>query len=207
MRCHWVACAMAAWMMLMGPSVASEDVPSITTISKQLARTSLLRADFQQERTLRILSRPLESRGQLLFLSGQGLLWDVTSPQQTTLVIAPDRVIEFTDGTARPLAMGASPIFRILAQVFNAALSGELEGLTELFVLSPEKLEEGWHLLLTPKAADLLNMVARIELGGAKYVEEIRIIEASGDETLIRLSNFRTEPAALSDREKVYFAD
>jgi hypothetical protein len=189
------------------PSTLAEGAPSLADISAQLAKSPLLRADFLQERKLRVLTRSLASQGRLLFVSGQGVLWQVTAPQPAALVIKPGEVIDFTDGKARPLAIGESPVFHTLVQVFLAALSGDLEGLAETFELAPARSEQGWHLALTPKASDLAALITSIELGGNQFVEEILIAEASGDSTLIRISDFRTEPVALDDQEKAYFAD
>ncbi len=207
MRRGLAAYLVLLWTSVTALSALAADAPSLAELSVQLRQNPLLRADFLQERKLRVLNRPLASQGRLLFVSGQGVLWQVIAPQPATLVIKPDEVIDFSDGNARPLAIRESPVFHTLVQVFLAALSGDLEGLSVTFELDLTGSERGWNLSLTPKNSDLAALLTTIEFSGDQFVTDILIAEASGDSTRIHFSEIRTEPAALDDEEEAYFAD
>jgi hypothetical protein len=194
-------------MILIVSSGHAEDTFTLADISDQLVPTPVLRADFEQQRSLRLLNRPLVSEGQLLYVSGRGVLWEVTAPQPAAMVIAPGRMTEFIDGVGHPLSLGQSPVFQNLIQVFLAALSGELENLAEVFEVTVEQKVPGWHVTLTPKAPNLADAITTIELEGSRFVTSIRILEASGDSTLVIFSDLRAHPQILDDREEAYFGE
>lgn len=201
------ACLVLWWAVAMCGAAAADAKPGIAEISAQLERNPVLRADFVQERKLRLLDRPLISQGRMLFVSGQGVLWQVVEPLPAELLVTPEEIMELKDGAMRPAAMGDHPIFRALADVFVAALSGDLDQLQESFELMPVKTAQGWRLTLTPRVSDLKDMISEIVLDGGSFVEEIRIAETSGDSTVIQLGDFRTQPAELRDAERAYFAE
>ena len=63
-----------------------------------------------------------------------------------------------------------------------------------------------WSLVLTPKTTPLDKIFATLDLGGATYLETIRLNDKQGDRTDIALSRHQLTPASLTDDERQRFA-
>jgi hypothetical protein len=176
-------------------------------MQERLQRSPLLRADFRQERQLRILRRPLISSGRMVLLEGQGVLWQVADPHPVTYLIRPGEVLEW-EGEAAPrrVGMAAVPGFRLLTQVFLAALAGDLTGLGAAFTPETLPADNGWRVKLTPKSAELSEIISSLEVAGDRYVEEVHLHEARGDAVRFTFTDFHTGPARLDAAEASYFA-
>lgn len=191
-----------------GPSVTAEvSDPGLAAMTERLSRSEVLRADFRQEKTLQVLSRPLVSQGKLVFAAGEGVLWHVLAPYEVFVLLKPDEVVEWsTEGEKRRLDTGSNPVFRALTDVIMATLSGDSQSLQRHFDLSPIPSETGWRLSLRPKSKDLGAVVADIQVFGDRFVEGVQVTEAKGDTTAIQFSGFSAEPAVLDEIEQDYFA-
>lgn len=184
-----------------------EQKTTLSDISAQIVRGDILCSDFEQEKRLQALSRPLMSSGKLIFVAGQGVLWQVLAPYPARLLVKSDELIRWDDdGNARKSGYGKTPLFRALSSVFLAMFQGRLEILHDTFDLSATQAEGTWRLTLIPKDEILASVVSKVRVTGERHVEEISILEPRGDKTLIRLHNPRIEGCKLEDIEKTYFA-
>jgi hypothetical protein len=175
-------------------------------ITNTLVKSGTLRADFYQKKSIRALSRPLISKGHLIFLQGKGVLWEVAEPFRAQMLIQSDRLVEWTKkGVPKPSNFSAHPGFKALSSVIISTFSGNFESLTENFDTTNNLVQRGWWLTLQPKNKSLSMMFSRIEIRGNQFVEHISLIEARGDQTDIEFSGFKTTPLELNKREKTYF--
>jgi hypothetical protein len=84
---------------------------------------------------------------------------------------------------------------RVINTLMFALLNGDVSGLADLFELSGSTKGAGWQLALTPKSGPLQQVLKKVELEGDGFVRRIQLFEANGDESLIQLSNQRTDGA------------
>jgi hypothetical protein len=179
----------------------------LSEVSAQIIRSDILCSEFEQEKRLQVLARPLLSSGKLIFVAEQGVLWQVLTPYPARLLIKSDELIRWDDdGNAHKLAYGKSPIFRALSSVFLAVFRGQFQALGDTFELTATQAEGMWLLTLAPKDETLAAAVSEVRVAGGRHVEEISILEPRGDQTLIRLRNPRIETCKLEESEKTYFA-
>lgn len=185
----------------------SEPETTLSDISAQIVRGDILCSDFEQEKHLRALTRPLLSSGKLIFVAEQGVLWQVLSPYPARLLVKSDELVRWDDdGKAHKSGYGKTPIFRALSSVFLAMFRGRFEVFGDSFKLSATQAEGTWNLTLTPKDETLSVAISEVRIAGGRHVEEISILEPRGDRTVIRLRNPRIESCKLEDIEKAYFA-
>ena len=202
-----LACATGAWLLagIFVPAASAET--SLADIQGRLAKSNMLRADYSQEKNLRALSRPLLSRGILLFLAGKGVLWQVEEPYTVAVLMKPDEVIEWNgDGDMRRLDTRSNPVFRALGEIILATLAGDTHLLGQHFDLSPAAAEGGWELTLRPKSEDLGAVVSSVRIFGDRFVEQVQISETNGDVTRLQFSDFSVGPFELNEFEKSHFA-
>ncbi len=176
-------------------------------MKEQLDRQPVLRANFRQERHLQVLKRPLLSTGRMTLRNAEGILWRVADPYAVTYLIRPGEVLEWEgDGAPQRIAMGAVPAFRLMTEMFMAALAGDTAALQEGFQAEPLPASSGWRLRLRPKSTDLAGLIAGLEVSGNRFVEEVHLQEVKGDSVSFYFSDFATEPVELDADEKAFFA-
>lgn len=184
-----------------------EQNTTLSDISGQLVHGDMLCSDFEQEKHLQALARPLLSSGKLIFVAGQGVLWQVLTPYPARILVRSGELIQWDeDGNAHKSSAGKAPIFRALSSVFHAMFRGQFEVLHDTFDLSATQAEGTWRLTLIPKDEILATVIREVRAAGGRHVEEISILETRGDQTLIRLRNPRVDGCGLDDTEKTYFA-
>ena len=202
-----LASALGIWLLagLFIPVAVSET--DLSEIQMRLLKSDMLRANFQQEKNLRALSRPLMSEGELLFIVGEGALWQVVEPFAVAVLMKSDEIIEWdSEGEMRRLDTSLNPVLHALGEIILATLAGDTQFLKQHFEVSPTILERGWGLFLKPKSEQLGAVISDVQIFGDHFVEQVQISETNGDVTKLQFSDFGVGPFELNEFEKRHFA-
>ncbi|WP_230474623.1 LolA family protein [Dyella monticola] len=170
------------------------------SILSELSQHTAVRAGFTQQRQNPALTQPQTSSGQLLFVTGHGMLWQVQQPYQQTLALTGTRGVSIdNNGTMHPVRSerGVSQI----AQMLQGMLSGRLDTVTRQFTVSVDGSAAQWTLHFTPKQARVAQVLKGIELDGGAFLQRIRITMQDGTQTDIRMTDTR-DAGPLSALEK-----
>ena len=187
-------------------AVASDTTNDLARIEERLSDHPIVRADFTQERKMRVLKRPLLTTGKLTVSVNQGVLWQALTPQKATVLMTSNGISEWdSEGNPKSQEFSNNPTFQVLADTLLGVFSGDLRPLNDLFATEPNLGEGEWQLSLIPKAAPLLSFIEAIEVAGDQFVREAVIAEQSGDFTTIEFDNYQTQPATLTSEEARYF--
>jgi len=160
-------------------------------IEKGHGRINSIRAEFAQEKHLKILTRPIVSKGLLLFRSPDSLRWEYSTPVRTLLLShqgKSKRFVESADGgLAEERGMNLDAMQMVMQEI-GQWLDGRF---TENPDFSAE-LVPGKKITLTPKNKGLAQMISRIELNFADrpgVIESVAIYEGSDSYTKMVFSN------------------
>jgi hypothetical protein len=110
------------------------------------------------------------------------------------------------DGSiARRLSASEEPAVRAISETLFGVMAADLSALVQRFAIEGELVgREGWRLVLLPRDAGLARWVQRVELEGERYLVAVRLQEASGDATQIRLARHSTAAALAPDEESQF---
>ncbi|WP_413739302.1 LolA family protein [Sodalis sp. RH21] len=189
--------------------IAAPDARAVTldALQQRFAQQPVVRAHFDQERTISGISRPLRSSGELLIARQEGLWWQQQQPFLLTLILNDSRMVQIT-GNQPPeviTADGNPQMFRF-NHLLRALFQADRAVLEQNFTLGFTDLgQDNWQLVLTPKTAPLDKLFTAITLTGRTYLEHIRLDDKQGDRTAITFSHQRTEPKLLSHDEQQRF--
>lgn len=194
--------------LAVAPCLRAAEADSLTErVRKRLSDAPVQRGEFEQRKTVKGFKHPLVSRGDYLFARERGVVWRTREPFASTLVLTRERLqSRAADGsTTSALDARSEPGLRAVNQLLFALLSADLGVLAEHFRIEGQAPAEGaWHLLLTPRDAQLAIWLQRVELQGERQVQAVQWLEASGDASLIRFSA-QTSAAALKPDEASRF--
>ncbi len=172
------------------------------TVMQKLQHISVMRSNFSQRKQIKILKRPLVSRGFMLFSSEQGLYWQIESPLSSIAIFTQQGIFEKRNGVISQQKQAKVADF---GNLFNAIFAGDIKTLNRHFEIYFAAKTDHWNIGLIPKTLILQKVFHKIILKGKQFVEEIFIEEPRGDTTLLQFSTIKTIPAQLTLEEKKYF--
>jgi hypothetical protein len=181
-------------MMTLLTSLVLAGGPS-TEVAAMLSKEPRLAGAFTQTKNVRGFKRPLVSRGTFRLRRAEGLTWVTEAPFQSKLEVRPG-AITTTQREREVLRLEArtQPELQGFTELLFSVIGGDVARLTERFTVDGRVSATGWSLVLSPRSDSLKAFLARLELEGERYVRAVRIVETSGDETSITLTDVRAEP-------------
>jgi outer membrane lipoprotein-sorting protein len=181
---------------------------TLDDLQQRLTEQPVIRAHFDQTRTIKDLPQPLRSQGQMLIARDQGLLWDQTAPFPMQLLLDDKRMVQAIGGQPpQTITAENNPQMFQFNHLLRALFQADRQVLEQNFRVEFADTGEGrWTLRLTPKTTPLDKIFATIDLAGQRYLENIQLNDKQGDRTDIVLSQHQLTPAQLTDDERQRFA-
>jgi len=173
-------------------SYADDVLAKITT---HLAKTEITQGNFQQEKRLKILRKPLISTGSFTYHQTKGVIWKTLTPAPSLLLVNDSRLLTGQGEQAVPAAFG---------KVFKAMLGGDLSQLTEGFSITGSDQKTAWQLQLKPKDELLKKIISSIVLSGDNELRLLEIQETGGNLTRIKFAQI-THPDQLTSTQEADF--
>lgn len=172
-----------------GQSYADDVLAQITT---RLAKTEITQGDFQQEKHLKILRKPLISTGTFTYHQTKGVIWKTLTPVASLLLVNDTRLLTTQGEQTVPAAFG---------KVFKAMLGADLNQLTDGFSITGADQEPAWQIELEPKDELLKKIISSIVLSGDNELRLLEIQEAGGNMTRIKFDHITHPTHTLPEQE------
>ncbi|PQN48118.1 hypothetical protein C5K17_18965 [Shigella dysenteriae] len=181
---------------------------TLDDLQQRFTEQPVIRAHFDQTRTIKELPQPLRSQGQMLIARDQGLLWDQTSPFPMQLLLDDKRMVQVINGQPPQIITAENnPQMFQFNHLLRALFQADRKVLEQNFrVEFADKGESRWTLRLTPTTTPLDKIFNTIDLAGQTYLESIQLNDKQGDRTDIALTQHQLTPAQLTDDERQRFA-
>lgn len=181
---------------------------TLDELQKRFTAQPVIRAHFDQTRTIKDFPQPLRSQGNMLIARDTGLLWDQTSPFPMQLMLDDSRMVQVTNGQSpqvitaenNPQMFQFNHLLRALFQADRAVLEKNFR------IDFQDKGQDAWSLRLVPVSTPLDKIFSAIDLTGKTYLQTITLHDKQGDLTAIVLSEHSLTPASLTDKERQRFA-
>lgn len=175
----------------------------IKRVQDQQKTMNTLEADFRQEKTLALLSKPEVSTGHFTYEKPNNVLWSYDAPKRVQMLIAngvlttyyPDlkkaeqiEVKKYQDRIFK--YMGASGAIDELSQYFD-------------FTFSNKAAEKAFVLDLTPKSKSIAKRVQHIKIWidkGTYLTTKFEYIEGDGDTTRYEFTNIKVNQPIAQTR-------
>jgi uncharacterized iron-regulated membrane protein len=181
---------------------------TLDALQQRFTEQPVVRAHFEQTRTIKDLPQPLKSSGEMLIARDKGLLWDQTTPFSMKLLLDDTRMVQAINGQPpQTITADNNPQMFQFNHLLRALFQADRKVLEQNFhVAFVDKGEGRWTLRLTPIVTPLDKIFASIDLAGGQYLDSIQLNDKQGDRTDIALSQHKLTPAQLTDDERQRFA-
>ena len=185
-RLAWLALAGA----LLSPGAYADD--SLGDLLQAVGARPHARATFVEHHHLKLLRRPLESSGELLFAPPDRLEKRTLAPRPESLrVEAGQLTLELRVAGQRHahVALASYPQLEPLVEGIRATLAGDRATLERLFVVAFSSRAEAWSLSLQPRDAQLARMVSELRIDGqGGDVLRVETLRADGDRSVMDIT-------------------
>ncbi|MFZ5223764.1 LolA family protein [Enterobacter cloacae] len=181
---------------------------TLDELQQRFAEQPVVRAHFEQVRTIKDMPQPLRSQGEMVIARDSGLLWDQKAPFPMTLLLDDKRMVQTINGQPpQTITDDNNPQMFQFNHLLRALFQADRKVLEDNFRIDFKDQGEGrWSLVLTPTTTPLNTLFTTLDLDGATYLESVRLNDKQGDRTDITLSRHRLTPASLTDDERQRFA-
>jgi len=164
----------------------------LAEITARLVKTPITQGEFQQEKRLKILRKPLLSKGSFTYHQSKGVIWKTLTPIPSLLLVNESHVLT---------GQGEQAVSPAFGKVFKAMLGGDLNPLSEGFVITGEDKKPTWQLRLTPKDEALKKLISAMVLSGDNDLRLVEILETGGNMTRIKFAQI-THPTQLTPEQE-----
>lgn len=192
-------------LLLLSPLVSAV---TLDELQQRFTGQPVVRAHFNQTRTIKDLPQPLRSQGEMLIARDTGLLWDQKTPFPMLLILNDKRMVQVINHQpAQVITAENNPQMFQFNHLLRALFQADRKVLEQNFRIDFQDKGQGrWTLRLTPTTTPLDKIFATISLAGQTYLESIQLNDKQGDRTDIALSQHQLTPATLTYDERQRFA-
>ena len=164
-------------------------------INRETAGIESVQAEFIQHKHLKILTKPLVSKGKFYFQKPDSVRWEYYSPVRSVLLMHRGNVKRYTLGSRGMVedSSGALSSMQVVVQEIGLWSQGRFE--ESAYFKAEFVAGKGRKIILTPREASFAAMIARIiitpspERKGA--IKSVKIVESEGNYTLLDFTDVK----------------
>ena len=150
-----------------------------------------LQADFQQTKKIQMITEETVSLGKLFYQNPETLNWEYKEPQDYKILFIAGELHINDAGDKSVKNTDSNKLFGKIAKLITGSVNGKLLQDNENFEISYSREKELITAIIIPKDKNLKAMFSEIQMqfNTEDMVEEVSLIEESGDATIIEFSN------------------
>jgi Outer membrane lipoprotein carrier protein LolA len=159
--------------------------------ASKLRNAQVLSGQFRHSRQLREIPKPLIAQGEFTVVSDLGVFWHTRQPFDSVVVLTAEGLAQSDEGgPVQRVSAEGQPAVRLLRNIFMALFTLDTKTLARDFDLFgvPGQKENRWIIGLKPRATTIAGVFSEATVAGADEVEQIVLIDARGDRTVIDLT-------------------
>ena len=180
---------------------------SITDLSNNLQKQTMLRAKFEQQRVIKGFNKPLISKGQLVTHKDKGIIWIQESPINMHYIITDEKIVTFVNKDELTILKASdNPQMFYFSSLLKNIISANTKVLYESFEVNFTSDKDTWILDLRPKVAPLDKIFTKFILKGDNFVRSIELLDKENDSTFIKFIESTDKNIVLNDNEIALFA-
>ncbi len=164
--------------------------------ARNLANAKVLTGRFVHQKHLSEVPRPLVANGEFTYARGLGVYWHTQQPFDSVFVLTQQGIVQRDEGAeTMRLSSQEQPAVRVIADIFLALFTLDVSSLSASFDLFGKSQGARWIVGLKPKNATIGSVFTQATITGAADVEQVVLLDAHGDRTIIELKDILYSPA------------
>ena len=173
---------------------AEQQKQFIEKIDKAAQTMTSMQCDFSQTKSMKLLSKEMQSKGIMYFKQPDKLRWQYTSPYDYTFIMNGDKVTMKSAKSTQNINVQGNKMFRQITKIILNSITGSgLKGATD-FQVEIYKTDNSYFAKLYPKKKELKQIYSVIEIyfnQSLTMVNGVKMMEKTGDVTSVKLQNVK----------------
>ena len=197
-----------ALFMLVGVAIAAAEknpqqpadmAAFMSELGKRASDFKTLKTDFTQEKKMAMFKEKMVMKGRIYLQKPSKIAWHVDSPIRYSVLITDKLIRQWDSDTdkVQEISLVKNPIFQNVLNQMNVWFSGSYGSMLDTNTVTVLKTDP-LVIEFLPKEGNIAKKVIKnITItfrADQKYLQQIRILENSGDITTIRFSNTQLNP-------------
>ncbi|MDQ1278556.1 MAG: hypothetical protein QG555_1599 [Thermodesulfobacteriota bacterium] len=181
--------------ILLSCVVLSGWADSWESIQQESAKIKSVKAQFTQSKHMKILARPLVSKGRFYFQSPAAVRWEYVSPVKSILLMNRDGIRRYTQGSGGLTEdkSGSLPAMQVVLKEIGQWAQGRFT--TNEHFTAVLKKGRVPLIIMTPREKGLAAMISRMVITLASdrpgILKSVKIFENEGNYTLFEFSDLQ----------------
>lgn len=166
------------------------------------AKTTSLQSDFVQIKHLDVLSEDIESNGILIYKADNKLRWEYTTPLEYLIILKDGKVSIKDEGKVSSYDLSGNKTFQKINEMMIGSIQGDLLVNEADYDYEFKENNTTYLVVMYPKEKKVQEFMKSINIYFSKKdysVEQVKMLEQSGDYTLMKFKNKKTN-ANISDK-------
>ena len=186
--------ALIPWIQVCGQTklTAEQQKQVVEKVDKAAQAMSEMTCEFTQTKTMKLLSKEMQSKGVMYFKKPNKLRWQYTSPYDYTFIMNGDKVQIKSVKSTQNIDVQGNKIFRqITSIILNSVTGGCLRSSAD-FNVELYKQGDTHFAKLYPKKKELKQLYQYLEIWfdpALTMVNSVKMVEKTGDVTVVKLLN------------------
>lgn len=161
---------------------------SLSALMQTLAQVQRIEADFEEQKTLTMLSTPLVFSGTLSYRAPD-YIKKQTAEQELFILDGEWLTLETLQQGRQQFDLAGYRDLQALTAALRGLLSGDLALLQRYYTLSLSGSADAWHLQLIPHDPAAAALIEQISATGqGQRIERLLTVERNGDRSLLTIS-------------------
>ncbi|MBR4801587.1 MAG: outer membrane lipoprotein carrier protein LolA [Bacteroidales bacterium] len=186
---------------------ADEQDRVLSAIDRSASEMKCMQCDFTQTKTMKMLSRDMQSKGVMYFRSPDKLRWQYNSPYKYVFILSDGKIHLESSSSVQNIDVKENKIFRQIAGIMLGTITGGgLKGSAD-FNVEMYKDGSAYFARLYPKKKEVKQIYDFIEIWfnpSLTMVSSVKMVEKTSDVTVVKLLNVN---ANGSFDDKVFVAN
>jgi outer membrane lipoprotein carrier protein len=181
------------------PQQPADIAAFMSELGKKASDFKTLKTDFIQEKKMAMFREKMVMKGRICLQKPNRIAWHVDSPIRYSVLIT-DKLIRQWDADTdkvQEISLAKNPIFQNVLNQMNVWFSGNYGSMLDTNTVTVLKTDPLVIEFLPKEGNVAKKIIKNITItfrSDQKYLQQIRILENSGDITTIRFTNTRLNP-------------
>ena len=171
---------------------AEQQKEIVAKIDKSASAMTQMQCEFTQTKSMKLLSKEMQSKGVMYLKKPSKLRWQYTSPYDYTFIMNGDKVQIKSTKSTKNIDVQGNKIFRQITNIIlNSVTGGTLKNSSD-FTVEVYKTDAGYYAKLLPKKKELKQLYQYMEIWfnpALTMVSSVKMVEKTGDVTVVKLTN------------------
>lgn len=186
---------------------AQQQKTIVDKINKSTTALSSMQCGFTQTKSMKLLSKKMQSSGVMYYKRTKKLRWQYTSPYDYTFILNGDKVQIKSSKSSQKIDVQRNKMFRQITSIILSTITGGSLKSSADFTVEMYKSGNSYFAKLYPKKKEMKQIYQVIEIyfnPELTMVSSVKMQEKTGDVTTVNLNNIKTNQPV---NEKMFSID